>query len=562
MERPALLRASIVGSQMIGSKPVRCAIYTRKSSEEGLEQAYNSLDAQRDACSAYILSQAGERWTLADGIFDDGGYSGGTLDRPALTRLLADIEARRIDVIVVYKVDRLTRSLADFARIIEVLDRCGASFVSVTQAFNTTTSMGRLTLNVLLSFAQFEREVTGERIRDKIASSKKLGMWMGGCVPLGYSPNERTLAIHPEEADQVRYIFHRYLDLGSVNQLRADLTAHGITSKKWVSRAGKSYGGRSIGRGALYHLLRNRLYVGEVPHKGAHYPGRHPPIVDRDLFEAVQVKLDETAVVLRLNRPKPHAKPYSGAPLAGLIFDAAGSRMSPVSARRAGGVTYRYYVSHQLQTGTRADRKILQRVPAGPLEDIVVDRLRRIGWLPDAGDQRNWSDVRARLTRIDLDTLAVVIRAVPPTDSMLLDPQPLRDRLRLGDTIEVFEAGVTLKTGACFSRRSGTLVTLNPNGGDATECAHHDRTLGTALLRAEAWKRRIFSGKAKTVEEIAQGEGVTPGYVTRILRVAFLAPDLKRSILDARQPPGLALQRLITQDLPLDWQQQRDLFRT
>jgi len=273
------------------TKQIRCAIYTRKSTDEGLEQEFNSLDAQREACAAYIASQKHEGWNPTPGEYDDGGYSGGTLDRPALQRLLDEVRAGKVSVIVVYKVDRLTRSLSDFARIVEVLDKAGASFVSVTQAFNTTTSMGRLTLNVLLSFAQFEREVTGERIRDKIAASKAKGMWMGGVVPLGYDVRERKLVVNEGEAATVRQIFAQFLELGSMQDLQAELAEAGIRSKAWVSSRGNSFGGAALSRGALYFVLQNRAYVGEVTHKGNRYAGEHDAIVERDVFDAVQAML-------------------------------------------------------------------------------------------------------------------------------------------------------------------------------------------------------------------------------------------------------------------------------
>jgi site-specific DNA recombinase len=264
----------------VGGRKIRCAIYTRKSSEEGLEQEFNSLDAQREACEAFIKSQRHEGWSVLPQLYDDGGYSGGTMERPALKRLLADIAARRIDAVVVYKVDRLTRSLSDFAKIVEAFDAQSVSFVSVTQAFNTTTSMGRLTLNVLLSFAQFEREVTGERIRDKISASKKKGLWMGGQPPLGYDVKERKLVVNEAEAATVGRIFRRYLELGSVRALKATLDQEGVVSKLRAAADGSPYGGKSFSRGALYLMLQNRIYRGEIVHKGAAYPGEHARIVD------------------------------------------------------------------------------------------------------------------------------------------------------------------------------------------------------------------------------------------------------------------------------------------
>src|SRR5438132_4386334 len=273
------------------NRTVRCAIYTRKSSEEGLEQEFNSLQAQREACEAFIHSQRQEGWVCLRAAYDDGGFSGATMDRPALQQLLADLTAGRVDTIVVYKIDRLTRSLADFAKIVEILDARGASFVSVTQQFNTTTSMGRLTINVLLSFAQFEREVIGERIRDKIAASKKKGMWMGGVPPLGYRVQDRKLVIVDSEAEIVRLIFRRYAELGSVRLLKEELEAQGIKSKSWTSAAGRLIGSKPFSRGALYLMLRNRTYLGEIVQKEQSHPGEHAPIIDHPLWDEVQMQL-------------------------------------------------------------------------------------------------------------------------------------------------------------------------------------------------------------------------------------------------------------------------------
>ena len=277
------------------ARTVRCAIYTRKSSEEGLEQEFNSLQAQREACEAFIESQRQEGWVCLRAAYDDGGFSGATMDRPALQQLLGDLTAGRVDTVVVYKIDRLTRSLADFAKIVEILDTRGASFVSVTQQFNTTTSMGRLTLNVLLSFAQFEREVIGERIRDKIAASKKKGMWMGGVPPLGYQAQDRKLVIVESEAEIVHFIFRRYAELGSVRLLKHELEARSIQSKLRTSASGRLRGGKPFARGALYLMLQNRIYRGEIVHKEQSHPGGHPPIIDQPLWDAVQAQLASNA---------------------------------------------------------------------------------------------------------------------------------------------------------------------------------------------------------------------------------------------------------------------------
>jgi DNA invertase Pin-like site-specific DNA recombinase len=323
---------------------VRCAIYTRKSSEEGLEQEFNSLQAQREACEAFINSQRQEGWVCLPAAYDDGGFSGATMDRPALQRLLGEITAGRVDTVVVYKIDRLTRSLADFAKIVEILDARGASFVSVTQQFNTTTSMGRLTLNVLLSFAQFEREVIGERIRDKIAASKQKGMWMGGVPPLGYQAQDRKLVIVDSEAEIVRSIFRRYAELGSVRLLKDELKARNIQSKLRTSASGHISGGKPFARGALYLMLQNRSYRGEIVHKEQSYVGEHTPIIDQPLWDAVQAQLAGNAA-----QHNDCGRTRQASLLAGMLFDGDGHRMTPSHAVKK-GTRYRYYVSE-------ADRK-------------------------------------------------------------------------------------------------------------------------------------------------------------------------------------------------------------
>ncbi len=348
---------------------LRCAIYTRKSSEEGLDQEFNSLDAQREACEAYIKSQVHAGWRALGDLYDDGGISGATMARPALQRLLADVHARRIDIVVVYKVDRLTRSLADFAKIVEIFDGHGISFVSVTQAFNTTTSMGRLTLNVLLSFAQFEREVTGERIRDKIAASKKKGLWMGGFPPLGYDVRERKLVINPAEAEAVREIFRRYLALGNVRALKVDLDRCGIVSKSRIDRQGRPVGRKPFSRGGLYLILQNRIYRGEIVHKGVAYPGEHAGIIEADLWEAVAARLKAGRQHYEMGD-----RVQEPSLLKGLLFDSNGSRMTPTHAAK-GGKRYRYYVSQTLIDGIRKTDPHGRRVPAGDVERLVSDRL-------------------------------------------------------------------------------------------------------------------------------------------------------------------------------------------
>jgi len=350
----------------------RCAVYTRKSSEEGLEQDFNSLHAQREACEAFIKSQQGEGWKLVKTAYDDGGVSGGTMERPALQRLLEDIRHGLIDAVVVYKVDRLTRSLADFAKMVEVFDAQGVSFVAVTQQFNTTTSMGRLTLNVLLSFAQFEREVTGERIRDKIAASKRKGIWMGGCPSIGYDVCDRRLVVNQAEATTVRQIYHRYLEVGSVPKLKKDLDRDGVVSKIRVSRKGIRSGGRSFSRGALYELLSNPIYIGEIRHKQERYPGQHEAILERELWEKVQQRLLDRAA--RTPEPQTKAPP---SPLAGKVFDETGEPLYAQGAVKRGR-RYRYYVSRALVRGSTSEGHRGWRVPGPELERAVAIAARSI----------------------------------------------------------------------------------------------------------------------------------------------------------------------------------------
>src|SRR6476620_3058190 len=358
-------------------KIIRCAIYARVSTDQGLEQHFNSLDAQYDASQAYIRSQAHAGWTLIRTKYEDGGFSGGNTDRPALQRLLADVQAGKIDVIVVYKVDRLTRSLADFAKLVELFDQHNVSFVSVTQQFNTTTSMGRLTLNVLLSFAQFEREVIGERIRDKIAASKKKGMWMGGVPPLGYRVQDHKLVMIDREVETVRLIFRRYAELGSVRLLKAELEARGIKSKLWTSASGRLVGGKPFSRGALYLMLQNRTYLGDIVHKGQFHPGKHTPIIDQPSCDAVQAQLDSNAAE-RNSGTRNHQPSL----LAGMLFDGDGNRMTPSHALKM-GTRYRYYVSGSLITKDRTLTSAGLRIPAAEIEQLVSSRVHR--WLLDPG---------------------------------------------------------------------------------------------------------------------------------------------------------------------------------
>jgi site-specific DNA recombinase len=385
------------------AKTVRCAIYTRVSTDQGLEQDFNSLDAQYDASQAYIRSQGHAGWTLLRAKYDDGGFSGGNTDRPALPRLLNDVNAGKVDVIVVYKVDRLTRSLADFAKLVELFDHHNASFVSVTQQFNTTTSMGRLTLNVLLSFAQFEREVTSERIRDKIAASKRKGLWVGGMAPLGYNTKDRKISVNEAEAQRVRTIFRRYLKLGTLNLLLADLRKRGIVTKVRTLRSGETVGGIPFTRGPLAHLLRNRFYIGEVAFKGEVLNGEQTAIVERELFDTVQAKLDAQVNARRSARTNTEAL------LAGRIFDDRGNRMTPSHARRR-GIKYRYYLSSALLQGQSERAGSISRVPAAEIEARVISSVRERLKLSASVDDR--SLINTYVTRVEIQRGKLVINLV------------------------------------------------------------------------------------------------------------------------------------------------------
>jgi site-specific DNA recombinase len=531
-----------------------CAIYTRKSSDEGLEQSFNSLDAQREACAAYIRSQAGEGWTAAPACYDDGGYSGGSMERPALLRLLADIAAGRIDVVVVYKIDRLTRSLADFARIVEAFDARGVSFVSVTQAFNTTSSMGRLTLNVLLSFAQFEREVTGERIRDKIAASKARGMWMGGIPPLGYDAptgGTRALQVNAAEAEAVRHIFRSYLELGSVHALERRLADEGIVSKRHVTAKGRVLGGAPFSRGALFHLLRNRTYLGMTLHGGTAHTGLHPAIVECDLFDAAARQLDAHArrrgrrvlaggTADAATSPDTAPGPAPRAPLTGRIVDATGETMSPATARGARGRLYRYYVSAQLQQGRRRagdlDDGVLRRVAAAPLEARLAEILRRLVDPPAPFSLLRRVEVRHDLVRLTL-----------PAEHLAT----IRARLA-GDEVVTRDANdprlLHLTVPLRLAVRGG-LTTIEGTGPRDT--GRPDRALIAALREAQGMLRRDTHG-LPVLDAVPDSS-----YKRRLLRFAFLAPDLQRAILEGRQPPGLTLADLMALELPLGWADQQ-----
>lgn len=537
--------------------PKRCAIYTRKSSEEGLEQDFNSLSAQREACEAYIASQKSEGWENLPDHYDDGGFSGGSLDRPALQVLLGEIDAGHIDIVVVYKVDRLTRSLTDFAKLIERFDAHVVSVVAVTQPFNTTTSMGRLTLNVLLSFAQFEREITGERIRDKIAASKQKGMWMGGVVPLGYDLGERALIVNEGEARTVRLIFERYIELGAVRLLQDALERDGIRTKRRISQKGNATGGKPFSRGALYAILRNQLYLGEINHQGKSYPGQHEAIITRELFDAAQAQLEPRG------SKSTRARSPQKSLLAGKVFDAGGHRLSPSHARK-GGRRYRYYVSQAVMYGGRS--KTRARWPAEALEvfirNAVANRIRDpAGWL--AGSNQNTvrlHDATARLADrvteadVGVHALQALLRSAVLQDdqcALTLDETALRSELGLPDDTPIHAAWtMPLTVRTCHNgqkRIVGIETTPEP-----------DSRLVAALVQAHQWYWALVDGQYQSIAALARDIDRDARYIKRSLTLVYLAPDLKQIILNGRQPPEMTLQALTkTERLPIKLTEQR-----
>jgi len=539
----------------------RCAIYTRKSTEAGLEQDFNSLDAQREACLAFIKSQKHEGWEHINNEYDDGGFSGGSLERPALQRLLTDIENGLVDVIVVYKIDRLTRSLFDFAKIIELLDSRSASFVSVTQQFNTTTSMGRLTLNVLLSFAQFEREVTGERIRDKIAASKKKGMWMGGCPPLGYDIVDRQLVINGPEADLIRTVFAQYLDLGSVDKLKVYADESGLRTKTWTTRTGVVVKGSKFSRGRLYHLLKNQLYIGRVIHKDTAHQGQHHAIISDEMWSRVQAQLQEQWGLRKANGNK-----KSPCWLVGILKGENDTSFKSTQTSKNGRLYY--YYSNRKEGWRLPSREFEQAVSIGILEAIQDPiRLFKFAGLTNIAAEnialareiaKSWSakfgalnmaaglrpilsEVRVQQSEIKIQILTREFRKlcgieiIPSTNSpdteMLYLPVQLKKR--------GVEARLVLESGNSRQQKK-------------------DAKLIQLVARAHVWFEQLKSAERKSVEEIAAADKIDAADISRALPLAFLAPSIIESILSGDQPIDLTAERLRRlAPLPHSWDEQR-----
>jgi DNA invertase Pin-like site-specific DNA recombinase len=526
-------------------KVFRCAIYTRKSTEHNLDLEFNSLDAQREACEAYIKSQAHEGWRLVPDPYDDGGVSGASLDRPALQRLLADVRAGKITTVVVYKVDRLTRSLADFAKLVELFDQFGVSFVSITQSFNTTSSMGRLTLNVLLSFAQFEREVIGERVRDKIAASKRKGIWVGGPVPLGYRSIDKKLVVVPEEAEVVRTIFTRYLAVGSIGALIEDLDRRGIRTKANARPGGRQRGGMRFGTGSLGYLLKNRLTIGEVVYRGESHRGEHAPILDRELFEAVQAKLAANTVARQVRRRS------TAAILTGRIFDDRGNRMSPSHSNKL-GVRYRYYVSQAILQQRKAEVGSIARVPATEIEMLVLNGIRKhCAAIGEAEDPTTIADrdlIERYVDSVIVKPQALEVRLVlasetsaPTEEPSINDPDP-------GQLPTIMLAW----TAPTFAAVKG--IVHAPSAKPELKLESRDALL-IAIAQARAWIDDIQLGRTASFAEIAKREAQGERYVRQLATLAFVSPRIIAAIVDGTAPADLTVTDL-AKALPYSWAEQ------
>ena len=555
----------------------RCAIYTRKSSEEGLEQEFNSLAAQREACEAYIRSQQHEGWVLARNRYDDGGFSGGNLERPAAQRLLTDIRAGRIDIVVVYKVDRLTRSLADFARLVELFDAQSVSFVSVTQQFNTTSSMGRLTLNVLLSFAQFEREVTGERIRDKIAASKKKGMWMGGNVPVGYDASERMLVINPAEAETVRRIFALYRELGCVRRVKEEADRLGLRTKCSTTTNGTERGGKPFSRGHLYTLLSNPIYTGQIAHKGKLHPGQQPALIDDESWSTVRNQL---AANTRDHRRR--AKAAEASLLAGLLVDDRGERLTPSHAVKKGR-RYRYYVSAALITDAGKDRAQGWRLAATEIEEavirVLIDALTRPASLVERFGAVSMPSDQIRKVLSRAARMAAALSGSPGeraklvrelVEKIMVDEKAIIIKLRrgllLGEDVSssasdpANDRAVELTAAVAFKHRGIETRLVLPGLAQQDRSSRCDPALIKAIARGRAWFEELATGRARSLQELAKRDGISRRYIRRLIGLAFLSPELIGAILQGRQPVALTATRLTELDLPLDWTEQQKLL--
>lgn len=552
-------------------KVVRCAIYTRKSTEDGLEQEYNSLDAQYDACAAYALSQRHEGWTVLSERYDDGGFSGGNMERPGLGRLLTDIQSGKVDIILLYKIDRLTRSLSDFARIVDVLDKTGASFVSITQSFNTTTSMGRLTLNMLLSFAQFEREVTGERIRDKIAASKRKGIWMGGPVPLGYDVIDRKLIPNATEAETVRHIMGRYVALGSVKALVAELARDGYRTKVQIRTSTGNKGGCPFRRGTLYHLLDNRIYLGEIVHKGVGYPGEHEPIVPTELWDQVQQALAARSQ----GGTSKHGTKHPSL-LVQLVRDGEGRLMTP-SHTSKGNRRFRYYVTRPDEVeGTpawRVNAHDLERMVCTELAKLLSDA-RTICSLMGPTDARQTEtailNARNLAEQLDggqshakQDVLQNLLGGVQLHEDHVdisIDPAKFAAAQGMDQSVSLTSSPYIIACEAVRVRRGHELRLIIPSSAVAPIAASRDEKLIGLLAEAHAAAELISANSELPLAKIAAQQGKCRTRLGKLVALSCIAPDIVTAIAQGRQPATLNAKRLMQLTLPVDWVGQRAML--
>tara|TARA_R110002124_G_scaffold65652_1_gene179462 strand:+ start:23573 stop:25249 length:1677 start_codon:yes stop_codon:yes gene_type:complete len=555
-------------------KKIRCAIYTRKSSEDGLEQDFNSLDAQHEACSAYIVSQKNEGWVQVPDRYDDGGISGGTMERPGLQRLLADIDRGAVDQILVYKIDRLTRSLADFAKIVDILDKSGASFVSVTQSFNTATSMGRLTLNMLLSFAQFEREVTAERIRDKIAASKRKGLWMGGNVPLGYEPDGRSLKITVADAATIRMIYDLYDRHRNVRIVKTEADKLGLKTAIRTLSSGCPKGGASFSFGHIYHILTNPIYAGRIRHKEKVWPGQHPALIEPARWDALQEKLMAGAVLSRLGQGRnSDGQKKQVSLLVGKLFDETGDRLTPSHTKTGKGRRLRYYVSHRLIRSSGPKDPSGWRLPAPELETLIADlvskhlsvpavqtnivspatteeialiaqRMTGLSVAESSADEKTKRTVLSLIERVQITPgkLSISIAAKAIAERLAVEQERISDEyLSIESDFRLRKRGVETK-----------LILADAIGA-------RDDTLFRNIALAHRYFDMIRSGKTYT--EIAQAEAASKRRIQQLVELALLAPDVIRDVWEGRQPVGLTSQWLKSHTFTPMWDEQRELFK-
>jgi site-specific DNA recombinase len=557
-------------------KKIRCAIYTRKSSEDGLEQEFNSLDAQREACAAFVTSQKIEGWVLVPDAFDDGGLSGGTLERPGLQRLMADIRSGKVDRIVVYKIDRLTRSLGDFAKIVEVLDKAGGSFVSVTQSFNTATSMGRLTLNMLLSFAQFEREVTAERIRDKITASKKKGLWMGGNVPLGYEPDGRTLKVKEPDAQIIRTIYELYKEHGTVREVKGQADRLGLKTAIRTLSSGRLKGGTPFSFGHIYYILINPVYAGRIRHKANVYPGQHPQLIEPEYWDALQDQLTGRSVCERLakERGKARGGRKQVSLLIGKLFDETGDRLTPSHTKSSKGHRLRYYVSNRLIRSKGPKDPSGWRLPGPELETLVARLLHKHLNTPDV-TANIVNDPTTEETAAIAKTLAKITGAKADEHNekgshllllchrIQIQPGQIKISMSPEDLAEILDVATErvseecLEIDAAFQYRKRGVETKLILADTANP---RDETLFKNIAKAHHYFDLIRAGK--TYAEIAASEGVSKHRVYKLVDLAFLAPDVLRDVFAGSQPTGLTTEWLLRHTIPALWDEQRETFRT